>query len=146
MLADEPTGALDTASSEQVMFLLKQLAQAGHTIILITHDSKVAQLADRIIHIRDGRLQADAVSPRKAACGLEINKNPGESLAALPAGFSQTQLKNQQQYQSQKQSQPQSQPQLQRKSQSQATPNGNVFRAELREALRNEVPVFTGTI
>ncbi|ETF01496.1 macrolide ABC transporter ATP-binding protein [Advenella kashmirensis W13003] len=56
ILADEPTGALDSHSSAQVMRLLKELAQAGHTIILITHDSKVAQQADRVIEIRDGRI------------------------------------------------------------------------------------------
>jgi len=56
ILADEPTGALDSHSSAQVMRLLKELAQAGHTIILITHDSKVAQQADRVVEIRDGRI------------------------------------------------------------------------------------------
>ena len=56
ILADEPTGALDSQSSAQVMRLLKELALAGHTIILITHDSKVAQQADRVIEIRDGRI------------------------------------------------------------------------------------------
>ena len=56
ILADEPTGALDSQSSAQVMRLLKDLALAKHTIILITHDSKVAQQADRVIEIRDGRI------------------------------------------------------------------------------------------
>jgi macrolide transport system ATP-binding/permease protein len=49
ILADEPTGALDSASGQQVMAILRELHAEGHTIILVTHDSKVAQHADRII-------------------------------------------------------------------------------------------------
>ncbi len=62
ILADEPTGALDSHSSAQVMLLLRQLAADGHTIILITHDSKVAQQASRIVEIRDGKIQGNADS------------------------------------------------------------------------------------
>ena len=59
ILADEPTGALDSASGQQVMAILRELHAEGHTIILVTHDSKVAQHADRIIEIGDGKLVAD---------------------------------------------------------------------------------------
>ena len=59
ILADEPTGALDSASGQQVMAILRELHAEGHTIILVTHDSKVAEHADRIIEIGDGRLVAD---------------------------------------------------------------------------------------
>ncbi len=55
ILADEPTGALDSASGQQVMAILRELHAEGHTIILVTHDSKVAQHADRIIEIGDGK-------------------------------------------------------------------------------------------
>jgi len=59
ILADEPTGALDSQSGEEVMALLKQLHAEGRTIILITHDEKVASHAERIIRIHDGRISDD---------------------------------------------------------------------------------------
>ncbi|ACE83421.1 MacB family efflux pump subunit [Cellvibrio japonicus] len=59
ILADEPTGALDSHSGREVMRLLKELSTQGHTIILITHDAEVAQHAQRLIEIRDGRVIAD---------------------------------------------------------------------------------------
>ncbi|MGR7922806.1 MacB family efflux pump subunit [Zobellella denitrificans] len=59
ILADEPTGALDSHSGAEVMALLTGLARQGHTVILITHDAKVAAQADRIIEISDGRIIAD---------------------------------------------------------------------------------------
>ena len=60
ILADEPTGALDTTSGAEVMALLGELADAGHTIILITHDRKVAAQARRVIEIRDGEIIEDS--------------------------------------------------------------------------------------
>jgi len=59
ILADEPTGALDSNSGKEVMKLLKNLSEQGHTIILITHDAQVANHAHRIIEIRDGLIVAD---------------------------------------------------------------------------------------
>ncbi|MDR2128316.1 MAG: MacB family efflux pump subunit [Burkholderiaceae bacterium] len=59
ILADEPTGALDSKSGEEVMDILRALHRAGHTIILVTHDMKVAGHADRIIELADGRIVAD---------------------------------------------------------------------------------------
>lgn len=59
ILADEPTGALDSRSGEEVMALLKQLNDEGNTIILITHDEKVAAHATRQIRIQDGRIISD---------------------------------------------------------------------------------------
>ncbi|PCJ31304.1 MAG: macrolide ABC transporter permease/ATP-binding protein MacB [Gammaproteobacteria bacterium] len=59
ILADEPTGALDSTTGAEVMDLLQELALAGHTIILITHDKEVAQRANRIIEIRDGEIISD---------------------------------------------------------------------------------------
>lgn len=57
LLADEPTGNLDTGSSHDVMGLLKMAAKRYHqTVILITHDADIAQLADRIVQIEDGRI------------------------------------------------------------------------------------------
>jgi len=57
LLADEPTGALDSKTSIEIMQLLRQLNEEGHTILLITHDLEVAQQAKRIIRIQDGKMQ-----------------------------------------------------------------------------------------
>ena len=59
ILADEPTGALDSHSGEEVMRILKDLNNAGHTVILVTHDPKIAAHAGRIIEIKDGEIIAD---------------------------------------------------------------------------------------
>jgi macrolide transport system ATP-binding/permease protein len=59
ILADEPTGALDSKSGEEVMALLKSLADEGHTVIVITHDRNVAAHAKRIVEIRDGLVVSD---------------------------------------------------------------------------------------
>ncbi|MCY4056805.1 MAG: ATP-binding cassette domain-containing protein [Gammaproteobacteria bacterium] len=59
ILADEPTGALDTAQSEEVLALLEQLAERGHAVILVTHDPSVAARAHRRIELADGRVVAD---------------------------------------------------------------------------------------
>ena len=63
ILADEPTGALDSTSGEQVMQQLDELAAAGHTLILITHDPAVAARARRIVLMADGRIVGDATAP-----------------------------------------------------------------------------------
>jgi len=55
ILADEPTGALDSKNAQEIMDLFLQLHRAGSTIVLITHDLDVASAAERIVHIRDGR-------------------------------------------------------------------------------------------
>ena len=59
ILADEPTGNLDSATSYMVLETFQRLRAAGKTIVLITHDQEVADFADRIVHIRDGRLFTD---------------------------------------------------------------------------------------
>ncbi|SEK73881.1 macrolide transport system ATP-binding/permease protein [Kosakonia sacchari] len=56
ILADEPTGALDSHSGEEVMAILHQLRDRGHTVIIVTHDPQVAAQAERVIEIRDGEL------------------------------------------------------------------------------------------
>jgi putative ABC transport system ATP-binding protein len=58
LLADEPTGALDSAASELVLALLRTQHTAGQTIVMVTHDAEVAAAADRTIHLRDGRVVA----------------------------------------------------------------------------------------
>lgn len=76
ILADEPTGALDSRSSAQVMALLRELAEQGHTVVLITHDPEVAQQARRRIEIRDGHVVHDT--------------GPAPSARALPPMPAQT--------------------------------------------------------
>ncbi len=66
LLADEPTGALDSRTGEEILALFQRLRDAGHTVILISHDAQVAEHADRIIHIRDGELHEDAGVPEHA--------------------------------------------------------------------------------
>lgn len=70
ILADEPTGALDSKSGEMVMEIIKSLHKQGHTIILVTHDSKIAAQASRIIEIKDGEIVSDQ---RKASDFYQIN-------------------------------------------------------------------------
>lgn len=60
ILADEPTGNLDTHSGEEVMRILKELNNEGRTVILITHDNSIAAQAKRIIRIQDGRIVSDS--------------------------------------------------------------------------------------
>ena len=60
ILADEPTGALDTGTSEELLELLEELHRSGRTVILITHDQHVAQRADRTIELRDGKIVSDS--------------------------------------------------------------------------------------
>ncbi|MGB7762587.1 MAG: ABC transporter ATP-binding protein [Bryobacteraceae bacterium] len=59
LLADEPTGNLDTATGNEIMALFERLHEQGNTIILVTHEHDIAQHAWRIIHIRDGKIEKD---------------------------------------------------------------------------------------
>lgn len=59
ILADEPTGNLDTASSKEILDILKELHEGGRTVILITHDNGIAEQAKRIVRIMDGKIESD---------------------------------------------------------------------------------------
>ncbi len=65
LLADEPTGALDTKSGDQIMELFRQLSQEGITIIMITHEPAIAACADKTYHILDGELRTDGAVSQK---------------------------------------------------------------------------------
>src|SRR5437016_1978350 len=75
ILADEPTGALDSKSGEEVLALLKELHAEGRTIILITHAGNVAQHASRIVSIQDGRILEDSGVAENGAAGTMVDEN-----------------------------------------------------------------------
>jgi len=63
LLADEPTGALDTATGKEILQMMRNLNEQGHTIILITHDMEIARQAKRVIRIQDGKIVEDRGNP-----------------------------------------------------------------------------------
>jgi len=63
LLADEPTGNLDTATGNEIMALFERLHEEGNTIVLVTHEHDIAMHAHRIIHVRDGKVEKDEVVP-----------------------------------------------------------------------------------
>ena len=60
ILADEPTGNLDTATSLEVMELFADIQKAGNTVILVTHEEDIAACAERTVRLRDGRVESDS--------------------------------------------------------------------------------------
>lgn len=71
LLADEPTGALDTKSGNQIMEIFRQLSQEGMTIIMITHEPSIAACADKTYHILDGMLRTDGKLPEEGGANDE---------------------------------------------------------------------------
>jgi putative ABC transport system ATP-binding protein len=65
LLADEPTGALDSAGGEEVLELFRRLHSGGQSILLVTHDHEVAAVTERIVEMRDGRIVGDLQDPAK---------------------------------------------------------------------------------
>ena len=66
LLADEPTGALDSNTGNEIMALFERLHSQGNTIVLVTHEPDIASHAHRVIHIRDGKVERDEATPRSA--------------------------------------------------------------------------------
>jgi macrolide transport system ATP-binding/permease protein len=85
ILADEPTGALDTAAGADVMNILAELHQQGHTIIIVTHDMQVARHAGRIIEIRDGAIIAD--TRNDGAGSVVATASPTPRRAPVPSSL-----------------------------------------------------------
>lgn len=62
ILADEPTGNLDSKSTIEIMNILKDLHKSGRTVIIITHDDEIANQVDRVVRIMDGKIVSDSVN------------------------------------------------------------------------------------
>ncbi|MDC0762791.1 ABC transporter ATP-binding protein [Brevibacillus sp. AG] len=71
LLADEPTGALDTNTSEEIMGIFQKLNDAGKTVILVTHEPDIAEYAKRIVRFRDGQIIADEVVEDRRRVSME---------------------------------------------------------------------------
>ncbi|MGG4444362.1 ABC transporter ATP-binding protein [Brevibacillus fortis] len=71
LLADEPTGALDTKTSEEIMGIFQKLNDAGKTVILVTHEPDIAEYAKRIVRFRDGQIIADEVVEERRSVSME---------------------------------------------------------------------------
>jgi putative ABC transport system ATP-binding protein len=67
LLADEPTGALDSTGAMQVLEQFERLRSGGQTILLATHDERVADAAERVVSMRDGRIDAGAPEPKRSS-------------------------------------------------------------------------------
>ena len=80
ILADEPTGALDSHTSREVLGMLQQMHDEGHTVVLITHDNSIAVQADRIIRLEDGRVvyDGDAHAPEAVVQPTLLPETPDE--------------------------------------------------------------------
>jgi macrolide transport system ATP-binding/permease protein len=87
ILADEPTGALDSQGGKEVMAILEKLHEQGHTIIVVTHDSDIAAYAHRVVHIADGRITSDEQQQKGEAANRvqagETRKDTNADVAVL---------------------------------------------------------------
>lgn len=90
LLCDEPTGALDSASGEMVLKILKELNAKGHTIIMVTHDKGIASHANRIIEIKDGQIICDEKKDAKLAKLKTPKLTYSNNLSALKAELSES--------------------------------------------------------
>jgi putative ABC transport system ATP-binding protein len=64
LLADEPTGELDAATGREVLDLFRRLNRDGTTLLVVTHDERLAEQADRVVHMLDGRIVSEKTTPR----------------------------------------------------------------------------------
>ena len=84
ILADEPTGALDTHSGQELMAILHELHAQGHTILLVTHDPQVASHAERIIELSDGEIVRDQPNPQRPPLAQPLRPERGAATPADP--------------------------------------------------------------
>jgi len=81
LLADEPTGALDTRSGLEVMAIFQELHREGRTLVLVTHDPDIAQMAQRVVTLRDGQIVSDEKVARVRDAQAELAALPQEVMA-----------------------------------------------------------------
>jgi putative ABC transport system ATP-binding protein len=67
LLADEPTGNLDSTTSDEIMRVFEQLHREGQTLVMVTHEPDIAAHAGRVVVLRDGRVESDVLNQTKAA-------------------------------------------------------------------------------
>jgi putative ABC transport system ATP-binding protein len=79
VLADEPTGALDSAGGLEVLELFRRLHAGGQAILMVTHDQKVADAAGRIVHMRDGRIEDGTEEEAAAAASISLGDSTAGS-------------------------------------------------------------------
>ena len=76
LLADEPTGNLDTKTGEEIMNLFEELYRAGNTIIVVTHENEIAEHARRIVRLRDGLIETDEKVANPVLANVDLNMQP----------------------------------------------------------------------
>ena len=87
LLADEPTGALDSVTSREVMEVLQGIQREGVTVVIITHEHDIAEMTDRLIHLVDGRITEDRATDRgRAAAGAHVIPAGAVAAAGAAAG------------------------------------------------------------
>ena len=74
LLADEPTGNLDSATQREIMMLFRELHEAGHTIVVVTHELAIASTCPRVIRLEDGRVVSDGPPPPLASAGAGVEE------------------------------------------------------------------------
>jgi putative ABC transport system ATP-binding protein len=84
ILADEPTGNLDTRTSVEIMAILQRLNRQGITVILVTHEDDIARYATRVVTFRDGRLRADRAVTDRLSAETQLAELPAAE-AEVPA-------------------------------------------------------------
>jgi macrolide transport system ATP-binding/permease protein len=87
ILADEPTGSLDSTSGEQVMELLRSLHREGRTLLLITHDERVAGWAERVVRIHDGRIAEETLPKEQNRPSVQTQTNGRDTNALVSQAF-----------------------------------------------------------
>jgi putative ABC transport system ATP-binding protein len=76
ILADEPTGNLDSGSSHEILAMLRRLNQDGRTVVLITHDAEIARTANRVVRMLDGRVVEGVSSPLDGEVSPKATEGP----------------------------------------------------------------------